>query len=114
MSALYMLIDVTAAFDERSRRVRRLYFVHYLLAAVLTGLTYRGAADLLALFGTWAAIASRQQREMRRLLALLVASAVAWGLYGLYAGSFSQVAFSTLYALAGALGIWRIVHQTHA
>lgn len=114
LSALYMVIDITAVFDERSRHVRRLYPVHYVLAGLLAALTYGAPIDVLALLGTWAAIASRQQKGMRRLLALLVASTLGWGLYGLFAGSVGQVAFSAVYALAGSLGLRRITHQTHA
>lgn len=114
MSALYMAIDVTAAFSERSRLARRAFFLHYVLAALLLGVTYRAATDLLALFGTVAAIASRQQPEMRHLLALIVVSSLGWGLYGVFAGSVSQVVFSAVYALFSLLGIWRIERRTHA
>jgi len=114
MSALYMVIDVTAAFSERFRLARRAFFVHYALAALLLGVTYRAATDLLALFGTVAAIASRQQPQMRGLLALIVVSSLGWGLYGFFAGSISQVVFSVAYALFSLLGIWRLDRRTHA
>lgn len=114
MSALYIAIDVTAAFDERWPLVKRLFPVHYLLAALVATLTFTGMPDLLVLLATWTAIASRQQRGMRRLLPLLVASSLGWGLYGVFVGSVGQMAFSTAYALAGSVGLWRIVRRTHA
>lgn len=114
MSALYMVIDVTAAFEDRSRRIHRLFMLHYVLAAALVALTYQAPFDLLALFGTLSAIVSRQQKQMRHLLLLIAVSCIGWGLYGVFAGSIGQVVFSTIYALFSVLGIRRIAYQTHA
>lgn len=122
MSALYMVIDVTATIDDRPTLSRRIFLGHYGLAAVLVAVTWRGSADLFALFGTLAAILSRQQERMRPLLLLIVVSCVGWGLYGFLAGSVSQVAFSTVYAAFSLLGVRREAvgarreagRQTHA
>lgn len=73
----------------------------------------RGPADLAALFGTLAAVASRQQEGMRPLLLLLVVSTAGWGAYGALVGSWGQVAFSAAYATFGLLGAWRVERQTH-
>ena len=114
MSALYLAIDGTAAFRDRSDLVRRGFAAHYGLAALLVAVTWQGPADLAALFGTLAAVASRQQEDMRPLLLLLVVSTAGWGVYGALVGSVGQVAFSVAYATFGLLGVWRIDRQTHA
>lgn len=114
LSALYMAIDVTAVLADRYDVVRRGFYVHYALAVVLVGATYRSPVDLAALFGTLTAVASRRQSAMRPLLGLLVVSAVGWGVYGAFVGSYSQVVFSVAYACFGLLGIRRIGRSTHA
>lgn len=114
MSALYLVIDVSAALEDPPGRARDRLLAQGALAALLIGLTWRTAADLAALAGTLAAVVSRQQAEMDRLLWLVVASTAGWGLYGVLAGSVAQVAFSAAYALAALLGIWRIARPTHA
>lgn len=114
MSALYLAIDTAAVLEEWTGLSRRWYVALYALAAALLGLTYEAPADLAALFGTFAAVASRQQRDMCPLLLLLVVSSFGWGLYGWLVGSVSQVVFSAAYATFGLLGVWRIGRQTHA
>lgn len=114
MSALYMVIDVTAGLRDRSDLARRGFAAHYGIAVLLVAFTWRGPVDLAALFGTLAAVASRQQEAMRPLLLLLVVSTVGWGAYGALVGSVGQVAFSVAYAGLGLLGVWRIDRQTHA
>lgn len=114
MSALYLVIDGAAALRDRSDLARRGFPVNYGLAVLLVAVTWRGPVGLAALFGTLAAVASRQQEEMRRLLLLLVVSTAGWGAYGALVGSWSQVAFSVAYAAFGLLGVWRIERQTHA
>ncbi|MFW6192867.1 MAG: YgjV family protein [Gemmatimonadota bacterium] len=114
MSALYMAIDVTSGLRDRSELARRGFVAHYGLAVLLVAFTYRGPADLAALFGTLAAVASRQRDEMRPLLLLLVVSSVGWGAYGALVGSVSQVSFSAAYATFSLLGVWRLERQTHA
>jgi hypothetical protein len=113
MSILYMLIDMTAVFENRAKFIRHLYLVYYILAIILAGITFQQATDLFALFGTLAALISRQQSQMHHLLLMIVVSCVGWGLYGIFAGSVAQVVFSMVYALFSLLGIWRIVRQTH-
>lgn len=114
MSALYMVVDIAAAFQDRYRWLRRGYLLLYPAAVVLVALTFDAAFDLLALGGTLAAIAARRRSSMRSLLALIVVSCLGWGLYGVFAQSVSQVVFSGAYAILGLLGITRIRYLTHA
>lgn len=60
------------------------------------------------------AVASRRQSAMRPLLGLVVVSAVGWGVYGAFVGSYSQVVFSVAYAAFGLVGIRRIERLKHA
>lgn len=114
MSALYMLIDLTVAYQHRSLAVRRAFWVYYLVAGFMIAFTYQGPFDLLALAGTLAAVVARQQPTMRRLLVGIILSCVGWAAYGYFAGSFAQIAFSTTYALASAVGLLRLPdRQTH-
>lgn len=113
LSALYVAIDVTAALLRRSRWARGLFPGFYLLAVAATAAVYAAPRDLLALSGTLAAVLSRRQAEMHRLLGLVLASCVGWGLYGFLAGSIGQAVFSSVYGLFSLVGILRIRHQTH-
>jgi len=114
MSGLYMLIDLTVAFQHRSLAIRRAFWLYYLVAAAMISFTYHGPADLLAVGGAVAAIIARQQPVMRRLLTWIIISCIGWAIYGYFAGSIAQIAFSTVYAIASGVGILRLdERQTH-
>lgn len=111
MSALYMLVDLTVALARRPRTIRSAYGACYAVAGVTIFMAYEAPTDLLAAAGTIAAVVARQQPAMRRLLAWIVVSCVGWGLYGYFAGSLAQIAFSSVYAVASTLGIVRLDRQ---
>ena len=114
MSGLYMLVDLCAVLiADRPVLLRRAFWGFHGLAIALVAVTFAGWIDLLALFGTIAAVASRQQKYMRPLLGLIVVSCVGWGLYGLLVGSVAQVVFSVTYAAFSLLGIFRQQRPTH-
>lgn len=108
MSALYLLVDVVHLLIRGARAAFLALALAYAAALSLLILWFEGPIDLLALAGTVAAIQARREEHMIPLLSWIIVSCVGWGIYGYLAGSYAQLAFSTLYAAASAVGILRL------
>jgi len=107
MSAMYFVMDVMALMRDRGPWARRAYLLVYLAALGVLWLVWEGPVDLLAGAGALLAVAARQQTSTVRLKLLVFASALAWGAYGVIAGSIPQMLFSAFYAASGLYGAWR-------
>ncbi|MGD2132676.1 MAG: YgjV family protein [Maricaulaceae bacterium] len=104
---LYIVMDLIGFFTAGGPRARTLYWLVYPAAAVILALGWSGWGDLLATAGTMLAAAARQQTHLPRLKLLVFASALGWGAFGALTLSWSQVAFSTVYAISALIGARR-------
>ncbi|MCP4381425.1 MAG: YgjV family protein [Hyphomicrobiales bacterium] len=111
LSVFYMCADAVAALPGGSRR-RLIYWVFYPLVAVITWFFWIGVVDLAAAAGTALAIVARHQVRTWRILALIGASTVGWGLYGVLVGSIAQVVFSAVYGSVAVFNAIRFSRQS--
>lgn len=105
-SALYGVMDI-AAFTVRGRFRGGLRVLALVLIAggwLATGLVPLAA---LAAAGSALAVLGRFARGLTRTLFLVALSTTFWGLYGVFAGSWPQIAFSLVY---GVMALWRVAH----
>ncbi len=77
-------------------------------------LFWSGPVDLLAMGGTLLAITARHQGPVWRIQALIAASTIGWGLYGLMVGSAAQIGFSLIYGTAAAVNAVRFQRHPEA
>tara|TARA_R110002073_G_C9474251_1_gene579601 strand:- start:43 stop:570 length:528 start_codon:yes stop_codon:yes gene_type:complete len=103
-SLLYGVMDI-AALTVWGRRARLL--PASVLVLIAGGWAVSGFAPLAALAagGSALAVLGRFARGLTRTLLLVAASTTFWGLYGVFAGSWPQIGFSTIY---GAMALWRV------
>lgn len=104
LCALYIVMDVVSSQLASRPLARQAYWGFYPAAVLITFIFYGDARDLAALAGTLFAVASRQQSDFAWLKFLIFLSAFGWGLYGILVGSYSQVIFSTIYAVTSLFG----------
>jgi Bacterial inner membrane protein len=110
LSAFYMASDTVAALAAR-RLARLAFWLFYPLAGLIGWLFWTGPADLLAIGGTLLAITARHQRPLWRIQALIAASSIGWGLFGLMVGSAAQIGFSLVYGAAAAVNAVRFLRH---
>ncbi|MEE2565884.1 YgjV family protein [Hyphobacterium marinum] len=103
-SLLYGVMDVAALY---LRGTRARFLPIGALVFIAGGWIVSGLAPLAALAAAGSALAvlGRFARGLTRTLLFVAASTTFWGLYGVFAGSWPQIAFSTAY---GVLALWRV------
>lgn len=102
-SLFYGTLDAAALYGWH-RRFRWLVWVALAAVAVSWLAMGAGGESAVAAGGTALAILARFARGIARTLALVALSTTLWGGYGVFTGSWPQIAFSIVY---GAMAVWR-------